>query len=479
MSRDQSKTAFSKLVEAGNPVGEVIATDKFFVRMRGLHPVTVQSIVLFEDGSQGYVRSITADHVSIFYMGTTPPVIGAVAVVQASDLVVNVGVNYIGRVIDPTGKPLDGKGAIVPDATWPAFNEAPKIHEREMLNDLLVSGVTIVDSVFPLVRGQRLAIIGDTKAGKSTLAQQFAINQKGTDSVVIYVLIAKRMSDVNELVTSLQENGAMENTIVVVSTAFDSLVLSYLAPYMACALGEYLWQSKDKDVVMIYDDLTSHAQVYREMSLIAGANPGRDSYPGDIFHIHSTLLERAGRLKRNQKTLTALPLVLAAGGDITAYMPTNIISITDGQWILDKELFRQGLRPAVSSGLSVTRVGERGHTAGQKEIAARTLRAISAYNQALEFSHFGAELADASLNDLRVGKLLLGVLSQLPGERYSVVEQQLLLDLVLGSKTGGIVDDPVVIKKAVQSAASQLKAKVTYDDVKRALQSHLKPRGNA
>ena len=479
MSRNTAEAQFSALVSEGKPVGEVVAVDKFFVKVKGLHPVSVQSLILFEDGSRGYVRYVNEDHVAIFHMGERPPTIGTVGVVESSELVVNVGEGFIGRVIDPFGRPLDGKGPIVAAATGKIFNAAPKIHEREMLNELLASGVTLVDSLFPLVKGQRLAIIGDTKAGKTTLATQLAINQKDSGIVTIYVLIAKRATDVNDLVSTLQRNDAMKNTIVMVSTIFDSLVSSYLAPYTACAIGEYLWQMKDRDVAIVYDDLTTHAQIYREISLIAGANPGRDSYPGDIFYIHSSLLERAGRLARNHKTLTALPLVLAAGGDITAYMPTNIISITDGQWILDKEIFRQGLRPAVSTGLSVTRVGERGHTDRQKKLAGETLRAITAYNQALEFSHFGADLADETVNDLRIGKLLMAVLNQLPGESYSVIAQQLLLDLVLSSKSGDDLQDVALIKKTVQALAARITDESVHDEARKLLQAHFSKKAEA
>jgi F-type H+/Na+-transporting ATPase subunit alpha len=473
MSRNSGAELFVKLVAEGKPVGEVIAVDKFFVKVRGLHPVSIHSLILFEDGSRGYVRYVNDNHVAIFHMGAASPSIGLVAVVESNELTTGVGEAFIGRIIDPMGRPLDGKGPIVPSALWPIFNKAPKIHERELLNESLVSGVTLVDSLFPIVRGQRLAIIGDTKAGKTTLATRLAVNQKDMDIVTVFVLVAKRASEVNDLVVALQQSDAMKNTVVVVSTIFDSLVSSYLAPYTACAIGEYLWQVKDRDVVMVYDDLTTHAHVYREISLISGSNPGRDSYPGDIFYIHSSLLERAGRLKSNSKTMTALPLVLAAGGDITAYMPTNIISITDGQWILDKEIFRKGLRPAINTGLSVTRVGERGHTDTQKKLAAQTLRAITAYNQALEFSHFGADLAETTLNDLRIGKLLMTALNQLPGESYSVVAQQLLLDLILSSTKEDNLEDMPRMKAAIQKVAVHITDENIHEEAKRLLKIYL------
>ena len=470
MSHDAVTPQFQELIDAGNPVGEVIAVDKFFIKIKGLHPISVQSLVMFEDGSQGFVRYVNEDHVAVFYMGTDSPSVGTVAVLYRSELMTNVGEELIGRIITPMGVPLDGKGPLRTTTQWPIFKDAPAIHEREMLSDLLESGVTIIDSLFPAVRGQRLAIIGDMKVGKTSLATQLAINQKDADSVTVYALIAKRQSDIDELVSLLKKNDAMRNAIVIISTIFDSLVTSYLVPYIACAIGEYLWQEKDRDVVAIYDDLTTHAQIYREISLISGANPGRDSYPGDIFYIHSSLLERAGRLHRNHKTFTALPLVLAAGGDITAYLPTNIISITDGQWILDKEVFRDGLRPAVSSSLSVTRVGGRGHSARQKAVAARTLRALSSYNQALEFSHFGAELADATLNDLRVGRLLKAAMSQLPGERYDMVAQQLMLELIIDSAPEAKLDDIAELKAQVLILAAKVR---TDEDFEQAL-THLK-----
>jgi F-type H+-transporting ATPase subunit alpha len=244
--------------------------------------------------------------------------------------------------------------------------------------------------------------------------------------------------------------------------------MSFLAPYLACALGEFLWQEKNRDVVIIYDDLTSHAQIYREMSLIGGARPGRDSYPGDVFYIHSRLLERAGKLSRNHKTMTAIPVVLAAGGDITAYLPTNIISITDGQWILDKEVFRDGLRPAVNTGLSVTRVGGRGHSQAQKELTQQSLRALAAYSRALEYARFGSAVSAVTTGDLKVGTLLQAIFNQSPGESYSIMAQQLMLDVVFSLKDSQTIDI-AALRAKIPSLAGSLATSGGYAKAKTAL----------
>jgi F-type H+/Na+-transporting ATPase subunit alpha len=460
---------FDRLVESEKPVGEVISVEKFLVRVRGLQPCAIHALVMFEDGSKGFVHQIQQDYVVVLHLGSESLQVGMTVVLQHQELVTKVGKDFVGRVVSVTGEPLDGKGPIAADGVWPVFNLAPPIYQRRLLEDQLESGVTAIDSLFPIVRGQRMALLGDSKSGKSTLVTQLTINQKNTDQVVVYCLIAKRRSDIDTLLNRLKDNGGLEKAIVVVSTMFESLIMSYIAPYVACSMAEYLWQKCDQDTIIIYDDLTSHAHAHREVALLSGVSPGRDSYPGDMFYAHSSLLERAGRLDSSGKCLTSIPIIHAAHGDITAYLPTNVMSITDGQWILDMEIFRSGIRPALSMGLSVTRAGGIGHNKRQKALAAQTLKTLADYRQAEEFSHFGSELVAEAKRALLTGKRIFQVLAQSPSATFSLMAQQLMLDIILNMADGEELDF-----ESLKINANEFAKHVTGDDVYENIRNQLK-----
>ena len=454
---------FQRLVEADNLTGEVVATNSFIIEVKGLEGVRLGTQVLFEDGQRGLVREAYGDRVILFNIDSERMEPGTLAVVENDLFSVPVGKELVGRIVSPMGQPLDGKGAIRTKEISGIFNAAPGIMARSMLNEQLATSVTAVDMFFPVVLGQRIAVLGDSKSGKSTFLSQLSANQAGTDRVVVYVLVGKRKVDVESLLAGLKASGAMEHTIVVLADIFDSLTLSYLAPYAACAMAEHLWYS-GHDVVVIYDDLSSHAEAYRQLSLLQEVDPGRDSYPGDMFYAHSSLLERAGKLLKNGKTLTALPVVLTPNDDITAYLSTSIMSITDGQIIFDLSVFRQGVRPAVNAGLSVSRVGGQAQTVRQKRLSGNLFKKLAKYHQAEEFSHFGSSLSKDAGIDLQLGKDIYKALNQPPEDRRSLVEQQILLETILLGE-GKVQIDVDALKKSAKENAAKVKDEKDFDTI--------------
>lgn len=454
---------FQKLVEADNLTGEVVAVNSFVVEVKGLEGVQLGAKVLFEDGQHGMVREANGDKVVLFNLDSEKMAIGTLAVVQDEQLTVPVGKGLVGRVVTPLGEPLDGKGALRATAKSGIFNPAPGIMARSMLNEQLASGVSAVDSFFPIVLGQRIAMLGDSKSGKSTFLSQLSANQQGTKHIVVYVLIGKRKVDIEQLLSGLQKSGAMDHTIVVLADIFDSLSQSYLAPYSGCAIAEHLWNNGE-DVIIIYDDLSSHAESYRQLSLLQEVDPGRDSYPGDIFYAHSSLLERAGKLSKTGKTLTALPVVLTPNDDITAYLSTNIMSITDGQIIFDLNYFRQGVRPAINAGLSVSRVGSQAQSVRQKRLSSTLFKTLAKYHQAEEFSHFSSQLSKETSVDLLLGKMIYQALLQPPEERWSLVEQQLILETIMLSGGENLLDVSG-LKKSVREVSGKVKDEKDFDRI--------------
>jgi F-type H+-transporting ATPase subunit alpha len=454
---------FAKLVAAGNATGEVIGVDRFIVTVRGLGEVSVNALIYFSNGHQGLVREVHEETVMVLNMTAESIELGTLAVIEAEELVTGVGDGLVGRVLSVLGQPLDGKGPLNIAQYDPVFKVAPGIIERKMLSDPLTTGVAIADQLFPLVKGQRIAVLGDNKVGKSAFTTQLTLAQKDTGRIVIHVLISKRKADVDRLIAKLNETGAISYCVIIVATVFDSLTQSYLAPYVGASVAEFLWRG-GKDCIIVYDDLSNHAKVYRELSLLLKVSPGRASYPGDMFYAHSSLLERAGRLASNGATLASIPVVLTPNNDITAPLPTSIMSITDGQLIFDTDAFRSGIRPAISVGLSVSRVGGVGQNKRQKKLTASLFKKLALYRQAAEFSHFGSELAIDSKYDLELGKKIYEALKQPPDIIYTANEQDLILGTVM--KTEGKISINIdSLKRKAKELAPTMTADSDWDAI--------------
>lgn len=460
--------AFAKLIKDGRPSGEVVGVNQLLATVKGLEGVSVNSLIMFQNGERGLVRSIDDQMVEVLTFSHDTP-LGAVAVMEREVYQTGVGEGLVGRIINVLGEPLDGKGPVATSAQADVFSEAPGIIERQALDTQLVTGVTVVDALFPFVLGQRIAVLGDNKAGKSTFLRQLARNQTTAGQIVVYVLISKRQVEVDTLIAELNASGSIKNAVVVVASSFDSLSHSFLAPYIGCSIAEYLWRA-GKNVIIMYDDLSNHAKIYREISLLGRVSPGRDSYPGDMFYVHSSLLERAGKLAKSGGTLSAIPIVLTPNDDITAYLPTSIMSITDGQIIFDLQSFRKGIRPAVNAGLSVSRVGGRVQSGNWKTLSSQLFRKLADYRQAAEFAQFGSDLSPEAQADLALGKQLYEVFKQAPTELYAIDAQYLILAAVLAGGGKVSLNIPLLKQKSFDFVSQLSKTEDPAPTVQQLLQ---------
>ncbi|MGE0207153.1 MAG: F0F1 ATP synthase subunit alpha [Candidatus Babeliales bacterium] len=410
-------------------IGIVIQVGDNICRVHGLENVLFGELVEFEQGNKGIVLNLAEDYVSIFLLDMHIPV-NELEVVKRTGTVfkVPVGMDLLGRVIDATGKPLDALGDIKFDEMRSVEEQAPGIIERSPVNEPLETGIMAIDALVPIGRGQRELIIGNRNTGKSSVVLDTIIHQKGKNVVCIYVSIGQRGASLARIINTLQQHGALEYTVIVSADASQTVLKQYLAPYVGTVIGEY-FRDKGRDALIVYDDLTNHAIAYREMSLLMRRAPGREAYPGDVFYLHSRLLERSGKLKSGF-SLTALPLVQIQGDDITAYIPTNLISITDGQVFLDSHLFNQGIRPAVNVELSVSRVGGAAQTKAIKKMTKALRLELAQYHELLDFAQFGTELDTVAQKKLARGALAVELLKQRQFEGYSFVDQALMLFLL-------------------------------------------------
>lgn len=410
-------------------IGIVVQVGDGICTVHGLENAIFGELIEFEGGNKGIVFSLDEDSVSLFLLYSAVPV-AELEVVKRTGTVFKtpVGDKMLGRIINAQGKPLDALGEIPCSEHRPIEVAIPQIIDRSPVDESLETGIIAIDALVPVGKGQRELIIGNRNTGKTSIVFDTILHQKGKNVICIYVSIGQRQANLARFSRTLEEHGVMEYCIIVSADSSEAVLNQYLAPYVGCTIGEY-FRDQGKDVLIIYDDLSNHAIAFREMSLLLRRAPGREAYPGDVFYLHSRLLERAGKLA-NGGSLTALPIVQIQGDDITAYIPTNLISITDGQIFLDTKLFNQGIRPAVNIELSVSRVGGAAQTKAIKKMTKALRLELAQYNELLDFAQFGTELDEISRKKLARGALAVEILKQPQAIGYSFVDQALILFLL-------------------------------------------------
>ena len=419
------------VISRDQEVGTVISVGDGIASVYGIDHAMYGEIVTLETGLKGMVQDIKENEISCILFGDDSEIKQGTKVCRTGKKAgIPVGEGYIGRIVDALGAPIDGKGEIKADGYRPVENEAPGIVERKSVSVPLETGILSIDSMFPIGRGQRELIIGDRQTGKTSIATDTIINQKGKDVICIYVAIGQKASTVARLVNDLKAHDALDYTTVFCSTASECAPLQYIVPYSATALAEY-FMYQGKDVLIVYDDLSKHAVAYRAISLLLGRSPGREAYPGDVFYLHSRLLERSSRLSEEAGggSITALPIIETQAGDVSAYIPTNVISITDGQIFLESNLFNYGMRPAVNVGLSVSRVGGAAQTKAMKKASGSIRIDLAQYREMEVFTQFASDLDDATKAQLTHGKALMELLKQPLCQPLSLHEQVMTLCL--------------------------------------------------
>ena len=402
------------MMSKDSEVGTVITVGDGIASIYGIDHAMYGEIVTFENGLKGMVQDIRRNEIGCILFGSDTRISEGTKVTRTGKRAgVPVGDAYIGRVVNALGEPIDGKGSIEADGYRPIEQEAPGIVDRKSVSVPMETGILSIDSMFPIGRGQRELIIGDRQTGKTSIALDTILNQKDKDVICVYVAIGQKASTVAKVVNTLKTNGALDYTIVVSSTASDCAPLQYIAPYAGTAMAEY-FMYKGKDVLIVYDDLSKHAVAYRALSLLLGRSPGREAYPGDVFYLHSRLLERSSRLsdENGGGSITALPIIETQAGDVSAYIPTNVISITDGQIFLESGLFAAGMRPAVNVGLSVSRVGEAAQTKAMKKASGSIRIDLAQYREMEVFTQFSSDLDPATKEQLEYGSGLMELLKQ-------------------------------------------------------------------
>lgn len=413
--------------------GTVLSVEDGIVSVSGLDGVTYGEIVIFTGGVRGMVQELKRREAGCILFGDDSGICEGSPVKRTGKTAgVPVGEGFIGRVVDALGNPIDGKGKIVESGYRQIESPAPGIIDRQPVNKPLETGILTIDSMFPIGRGQRELIIGDRQTGKTAIALDTILNQKGKNVICIYVAIGQKASSVAQLVDILRKNGGMDYSIVVSATASEPAPMQYIAPYVGCAIGEYFMEN-GRDVLIVYDDLSKHAVAYRALSLLLERSPGREAYPGDVFYLHSRLLERSAHLceRLGGGSMTALPIVETQAGDVSAYIPTNIISITDGQIFLESDLFFAGQRPAVNVGLSVSRVGGDAQTKAMKKASGAMRLELAQYRDMEVFTQFSSDLDDATKRQLSYGQGLTALLKQEQYHPYKQYEQVILLTTAL------------------------------------------------